>query len=123
MEQCRALPVTDVGDGTLRMMVGGARRRPMHARGTMPSGLALTVKTRFSDNLIIHRAITLPDPGNVVLRDAGDLICVPFAEAILATASAKHAAEEQQVANIAAGTNDVSWVDASLRRLGCEGLD
>ena len=27
------------------------------------------------------------------------------------------------IAEIEAGTNDTGWVDAALRRLGCEGLD
>jgi hypothetical protein len=42
---------------------------------------------------------------------------------IHAAAAAKHAAEEKQMTNIEAGTHDASWVDATLRRLGCEGLD
>ncbi|WP_043838792.1 RraA family protein [Muricoccus aerilatus] len=64
-------------------------------------------------------------PGDLVLGDDDGLLCVPLdqAEAIHAAASAKHAAEEKQMANIAAGTHDASWVDATLRRLGCEGLD
>jgi RraA family protein len=64
-------------------------------------------------------------PGDLVLGDDDGLLCVPLdeAEAIHAAASAKHAAEEKQTANIAAGTHDASWVDASLRRLGCAGLD
>jgi hypothetical protein len=41
-------------------------------------------------------------------------------EEVYAAASAKHAAEEKQMAAIAAGTNDRGWVDATLKRLGCE---
>jgi regulator of RNase E activity RraA len=64
-------------------------------------------------------------PGDLVLGDEDGLLCVPFdeAETIHAAAGAKHAAEEKQVASIEAGTHDASWVDAALRRLGCEGLD
>jgi UDP:flavonoid glycosyltransferase YjiC (YdhE family) len=43
-------------------------------------------------------------------------------EEVLAGADAKAAAEAKQMANIEAGTHDAAWVDASLRRLGCEGL-
>ena len=35
----------------------------------------------------------------------------------------KAEAEAKQMANIEAGTHDASWVDAALRRLGCEGLE
>ncbi len=208
VDSFRSLPVANVSDVMSRMTAGGARLRPMHADGAVLSGPALTVKTRPGDNLMIHKAIALAEPGDVIVVDAGGdltnaligelmlaqmvkrglggivingairdsaairaqnfpvfaagvthrgpykdgpgeinlpvaidgmviapgdlilgdddgLLCVPFEEAdvIHAAASAKHAAEGKQVADIAAGTHDASWVDASLRRLGCEGLD
>jgi regulator of RNase E activity RraA len=209
VERFRALPVANVSDVMARMTAGGARLRPMHASGAPAmSGAALTVKTRPGDNLMIHKAIALAEPGDVIVVDAGGdltnaligelmlaqmvkrglggivingairdsaairaqnfpvfaagvthrgpykdgpgeinvsvaidgmviapgdlmlgdddgLLCVPLdaAETIHAAASAKHAAEDKQVANIEAGTHDASWVDATLRRLGCEGLD
>jgi regulator of RNase E activity RraA len=204
----RNLPVANVSDVMSRMTAGGARLRPMHAPGTILAGPALTVRTRPGDNLMIHKAIGLSQPGDVIVVDAGGdltnaligelmlaqmvkrrlagvvingairdsaairaqalpvfaagvthrgpykdgpgeinvpvaidgmviapgdlvlgdddgLLCVPFeeAEAIHAAAAAKHAAEERQMANIAAGTHDASWVDAALRKLGCGGLD
>ncbi|MBE9603244.1 RraA family protein [Acetobacteraceae bacterium H6797] len=207
-ERFRALPVANVSDVMSRMTAAGARLRPMHAPGAIMSGPAVTVKTRPGDNLMIHKALALAEPGDVIVVDAGGdltnaligdlmlaqmvkrrlggivlngairdsaairaqdfpvfaagvthrgpykdgpgeinvpiaidgmviapgdlmigdddgLLCVPFdqAEAIHAAASAKHAAEEKQAANIAAGTHDASWVDAALRKLGCEGLD
>jgi hypothetical protein len=39
---------------------------------------------------------------------------------VLAATQAKHAAELEQLADIAAGKADRSWVDAALKRLGCE---
>ncbi|SHK41963.1 Regulator of RNase E activity RraA [Roseomonas rosea] len=204
----RALPVANVSDVMSRMTAGGARLRPMQAAGAILAGPALTVRTRPGDNLMIHKAIGLSQPGDVIVVDAGGdltnaligelmlvqmvqrglagivingairdsaairaqdfpvfaagvthrgpykdgpgeinvpvaidgmviapgdlvlgdddgLLCVPFdeAEAIHAAAAAKHAAEEKQMANIAAGTHDASWVDAALRKLRCEGLD
>jgi regulator of RNase E activity RraA len=204
----RSLPVANVSDVMSRMTAGGARLRPMQAPGAVLAGPALTVKTRPGDNLMIHKAIALAQPGDVIVVDAGGdltnaligelmlaqmvrrglagivingairdsaairaqdfpvfaagvthrgpykdgpgeinvsvaidgmvispgdlvlgdddgLLCVPFGEAevIHAAASAKQAAEEKQMANIASGTHDASWVDASLRKLGCEGLD
>ncbi|MCW8088085.1 RraA family protein [Sabulicella glaciei] len=202
----RDLPVANVSDVMSRMTAGGARLRPMHAGGVL-GGPALTVKTRPGDNLMVHKAIGLAEPGDVIVVDAGGdlsnaiigelmlaqmvrrglagivingairdsaairaqgfpvfaagvthrgpykdgpgeinvpialdgmviepgdlilgdddgLLCVPLgeAEAIHAAAAAKQAAEEKQMANIEAGTHDASWVDATLRRLGCEGL-
>lgn len=208
VERFRALPVANVSDVMSRITAGGARLRPMQAPGAVLAGPALTVRTRPGDNLMIHKAIALAEPGDVIVVDAGGdltnaligelmlvqmvrrglagivingairdsaairaqdfpvfaagvthrgpykdgpgeinvpvaldgmviapgdlvlgdddgLLCVPLdeAEAIHAAASAKHAAEERQMANIEAGTHDASWVDATLRRLGCEGLD
>jgi regulator of RNase E activity RraA len=63
-------------------------------------------------------------PGDLIIGDEDGLLAVAIdeAEAILAATRAKHAAEEKQMAAIEAGTADRSWVDASLKRLGCEGL-
>jgi regulator of RNase E activity RraA len=63
-------------------------------------------------------------PGDLVIGDEDGLLAVPIdeAEAILAATQAKHAAEEKQMAAIAAGTADRAWVDATLKRLNCEGL-
>jgi regulator of RNase E activity RraA len=203
----RGLPVANVGDSMSRMTAGGPRLRPMHAGGVL-AGPALTVKTRPGDNLMVHKAIGIAEPGDVIVVDAGGdltnaiigelmiaqmvrrglggivvngairdsaairaggypvfaagvthrgpykdgpgeinvpvaidgmvvapgdlvigdddgLLCVPYdqVEGVHAAAAAKHAAETKQVAAIEAGTHDAAWVDAALKRLGCEGLD
>ena len=61
-------------------------------------------------------------PGDLMLGDADGVLCVPFddAEAVLALTLAKHAAEEQTLADIAAGRLDTSWIDEALARLGVE---
>jgi RraA family protein len=206
-ERFRSLPVANVSDVMARMTAGGPRLRPMHRGGQM-AGPALTVKTRPGDNLMIHKALALAAPGDVIVVDAGGdltnaligelmlaqmvkkrlggivihgairdsaaiaaqdfpvfaagvthrgpykdgpgeinvpvaldgmviapgdlvlgdddgLLCVPFeeVEAIHAAAAAKQAAEVKQAADIEAGTYSAPWVDETLRRLGCEGLD
>ena len=203
----RDLPVANVSDSMSRMTAGGPRLRPMHAGGVL-AGPALTVKTRPGDNLMVHKAIGLAEPGDVVVVDAGGdltnaiigelmiaqmvkrglggivingairdsaairaggypvfaagvthrgpykdgpgeinvpvaidgmviapgdlvigdddgLLCVPYEqlEQVHAATAAKQAAETKQMAAIEAGTHDAAWVDASLKRLGCEGLD
>lgn len=203
----RDLPVANVSDVMSRMTAGGPRLRPMHGGGVL-AGPAFTVKTRPGDNLMVHKALAIAEPGDVIVVDAGGdltnaiigelmlaqmvkrglggiiingairdsaairaqafpvfaagvthrgpykdgpgeinvpvaidgmviepgdlvlgdedgLLCVPYAEvdAIHDAAAKKAAAEARQMANIGAGTHDASWVDATLRRLGCAGLD
>ena len=199
----RPLPVANVSDCMSRIVAAGARLRPMHRAGKLV-GPALTVKTRPGDNLFIHKALDLAEPGDVIMVDgggdlsnaligeimvsyarsrgiagfvmngairdldmigagdfpvyaagvthrgpykdgpgeingpialdgmvieAGDLIigdadgllCVPFADvdAIAAEAEAKGQAEQKTLAEIAEGRLDTSWIDATLKRIGC----
>ena len=204
VERFRAIPVANISDSMSRMTAGGARLRPLHRDGVM-AGPALTVKTRPGDNLMIHKAIDIAAPGDVIAVDGGGdvtnaligelmiaharkrglagfvingavrdcawirehdfpvfaagvshrgpykdgpgeinvaialdgmviepgdlligdsdgLLCVPYehTEKVHADASAKHAAEEKQMLAIAEGRGDRAWVDAALKRLGCE---
>lgn len=64
------VPVANVSDCMARMSAGGARLRPMHGGGRM-AGPALTVKTRPGDNLMVHKALQLAVPGDVIVVDAG----------------------------------------------------
>jgi regulator of RNase E activity RraA len=204
VERFAKLPVANVSDSMHRMTAGGSRLRPMHRSGGM-AGVALTVKSRPGDNLMLHKAIDMAVPGDVIVCDAGgdvtnslmgelmlayakrkgvagfvlngalrdvdafvttnlptfaagishrgpykdgpgeinvpiaidgmviepgDLalgdsdgfLSVPFdvVEDVYARTVAKGEAETKQMAQIEAGTNDRSWVDAALRRLGCD---
>jgi RraA family protein len=64
------VPVANVSDCMSRMTAGGARLRPMHAGGRM-AGPAFTIKTRPGDNLMIHKALELAKPGDVIVVDGG----------------------------------------------------
>lgn len=68
--QFRDIPVANVSDSMSRLTAGGARLRPMHAGGSM-AGPAFTVKTRPGDNLMVHKALDLAEPGDVIVVDAG----------------------------------------------------
>ncbi len=199
----RALPVANISDCMSRMIAGGTRLRPMHAAGVM-AGPAITVRSRPGDNLMLHKALDLAEPGDVIVCDAGGdlsnaligelmvahaikrglggmvingavrdasairagsfpvfaagvthrgpykdgpgeinvpiaidgmviepgdvivgdvdgVVAVPFAAMleVLKATEAKNAAEEKSMAEIKAGTSDRSWIDATLRRLGC----
>lgn len=69
-ERFRAVPVANVSDCMFRMSAGGARLRPMHAGGYM-AGPALTVRVRPGDNLLVHKALQMAVPGDVIIVDAG----------------------------------------------------
>jgi regulator of RNase E activity RraA len=204
IEKFRGLPVANVSDSMSRMAASGPRLRPMHRSGAL-AGPALTVRSRPGDNLMLHKAIDMADPGDVIVVDAGGdltnslfgelmlshaikrgvaglvidgairdadalhqrnvpvfaagvthrgpykdgpgeigfpiaidgmliepgdlilgdwdgLVAVPFdaVETVYAATRAKHEAEIRQMAAIEAGSNDRSWVDQALERLGCE---
>ena len=204
VEAFAKLPVANVSDCMSRMGAGGPRLRPMHASGGM-AGAALTVLSRPGDNLMLHKAIDMAQPGDVIVCDAGGdltnslmgelmltyavkrgvagfvlngairdvdafqrinlptfaagvthrgpykdgpgeinvpisldgmviepgdivigdsdgVLSIPLADAeeVLKTAEAKLAAETRQMKAIAEGTNDRSWVNATLKERGCE---
>ncbi|WP_454691897.1 RraA family protein [Achromobacter aloeverae] len=199
----RDIPVANVSDCMSRMSAGGARLRPMHD-GTPMAGPALTVRCRPGDNLLVHKALDLAAPGDVIVVDAGGdltnaiigeimaayaatrgvagivingairdaatlrqgalpvyaagvthrgpykdgpgvingpialdgmtiepgdlilgdddgLLCVPYdqVEELYQASSAKHKAELEMLAQIAAGKLDTSWIDARLAAQGC----
>lgn len=70
VELYRSVPVANASDSMNRMTAGGARLRPMHRQGVL-SGVALTVKSRPGDNLMLHYAIDIAEPGDVIVVDAG----------------------------------------------------
>jgi regulator of RNase E activity RraA len=200
----RGLPVANVSDSMSRMAASGPRLRPMHKSGAL-AGPALTVRCRPGDNLMLHKAIDMAEPGDVIVCDAGGdltnslfgelmlsyaikrgvaglvingairdaealyernhpvfaagvthrgpykdgpgeigfpisldgmliepgdlilgdsdgLVAVPFdlVETVYAATKAKQEAESKQMQDIERGTNDRSWVDKTLERLGCE---
>ena len=199
----RGLPVANVSDCMARMAAAGPRLRPMHKEGYL-IGPALTVKCRPGDNLMIHKALTMAqkgdvivvdaggdltnalfgeimtatavaigvagvvlngavrdaqeigqgefplyaagvthrgpykdgpgeinvpiaidgmviEPGDLMLGDADGLLCVPYdsLQSVLEATLQKMAAEKKMLADIAAGKLDTAWIDATLRRIGC----
>lgn len=80
------LPVANVSDCMSRLFAGGARLRPMHS-GRMMSGPALTVRTRPGDNLMVHKALHMAAPGDIIVVDAGgDLTNALIGELMVGTA-------------------------------------
>jgi regulator of RNase E activity RraA len=70
IEKWRTIPVANASDCMSRLTAGGPRLRPFHAE-TLLCGTAFTVKTRPGDNLMVHKALDIALPGDVVVVDAG----------------------------------------------------
>ena len=86
------IPVANISDCMTRMTAAGPRLRPMHKGGYLV-GPALTVKCRPGDNLMIHKALTMAQPGDVIVVDAGgDLTNSLFGELMVTTAIARKVA-------------------------------
>lgn len=71
LERCRELPTSILSDSMER--IGGLRGLHAVPGGRWPrvAGPALTVRTRAGDNLVVHRALDLAEPGDVLVVDAG----------------------------------------------------
>ena len=69
-ERFRGLPTANVSDAMARIQGAGAALRPLH-EGSPLLGPALTVRTRPGDNLMVHKAMDLAEPGDVIVIDGG----------------------------------------------------
>lgn len=69
IERFKTLPTANISDSMNRIVGGGTRIRPM-GRAAM-TGTALAVKTAPGDNLMVHKAISMAKPGEIIVIDAG----------------------------------------------------
>lgn len=65
-----AIPTAIVSDNMHRLFAGGVDLAPRHGSGVM-AGVALTVRTCPGDNLMVHKALDIAQPGDVIVVDAG----------------------------------------------------
>lgn len=83
------LPVANVSDSMSRLYAGGVNLHAMH-NGASMAGSALTVRTRPGDNLLVHKALDLAEPGDVIVVDAGgDLTNAIIGEIMVAYAQSR----------------------------------
>ena len=66
----KEIPVANISDCMARMTAAGPLVRPMHD-GTTMAGVAFTVKSRAGDNLMLHKALDLAAPGDVIVVECG----------------------------------------------------
>ena len=116
VDRFRKLPAATVSDVMARMVAGGARLRPMHGGGVM-AGVALTVKTRPGDNLMVHKAIDIAAPGDVIVVDAGG----DLTNALIGEIMSSHAAARGVAGFVIDGAiRDAAVIGWTLSRL-CRG--
>ncbi|MFC0272635.1 RraA family protein [Metabacillus herbersteinensis] len=70
IEEYRNVVTPHISDNLNRMHAIGSKLRPYHKEGKL-IGTAITVKTRPGDNLVVHKAIDIAQPGDVIVVDAG----------------------------------------------------
>lgn len=67
VEAFSGMPVANIADNMNRTFCIGGRIRPFNSAPLL--GTAFTVKTRPGDNLILHKAIDLAVPGDIIVVD------------------------------------------------------
>lgn len=88
-KQFLEIPVANVSDCMSRLTAGGPTIRAMH-NGAAMAGPALTIKSRPGDNLMLHKALKIATPGDVIVVDAGgDLTNAITGEIMLGEAKLK----------------------------------
>lgn len=78
-----------ISDSMHRRGGGDSRLRPFHRSGAL-IGAALTVKTRAGDNLMIHKAVQMAAPGDVIVIDgSGDTSRALIGDLLVTAAQAR----------------------------------
>lgn len=73
IERAREIAVSNISDVMNRQIGAPASLRPMHRCGVL-AGPALTVRCRPGDNLMLHKALQMVQPGDVIVVDAGGAV-------------------------------------------------
>jgi RraA family protein len=99
----------EIGQGDFPLYAAGVTHRGPYKDGPGEINVPIAL-----DGMVI-------EPGDLIVGDADGLLCVPFADAeeVLAATHKKMNAEKKMLADIAAGTLDTAWIDATLQRIGC----
>lgn len=91
VEALRDIPSSVIGDAMGRL-VGTALLRPIHRSSLQACGNAVTVRVRAGDNLMIHKALDLLQPGDILLVDGeGDTSRALVGEIMMTTARVRGA--------------------------------
>ena len=97
LKSFRGLAVANISD-CMNRIFSATDLYPMHAGGQM-FGVALTVRVPPGDNLMVHKAIDIAQPGDVILVDAGGEVT----HAIIGEIMSHHAASRGVVGMVIDG--------------------
>lgn len=87
LEALRGLPTSMIGDVMGGRLVGTTALRPVNRSSVSTCGNAFTVRVRAGDNLLIHKALGLLQPGDVLVVDGeGDIGRALVGEIMMTTA-------------------------------------
>lgn len=70
VDGCRMISASVFGDVMGRMRVMNYAIKPVNEPGVHFAGSALTVRTHPSDNLLVHKAMDIARPGDIIVIDA-----------------------------------------------------
>lgn len=70
VEQFKGMPVANIDDNMQRIAAVDAAIKPVGYKGQMV-GVAFTVRIAQGDNLMLHAAMDLAKPGDIIIIDAG----------------------------------------------------
>jgi len=87
LKQFKNVVVAHLSDNMGRLQ-GAVDLLPMHKGGQM-LGVALTVRVPPGDNLMVHKAIDIAQPGDVIVVDAGGEVTTAIIGEIMTTLAAK----------------------------------
>jgi regulator of RNase E activity RraA len=99
----------EIGQGEFPLYAAGVTHRGPYKDGPGEINVPIAI-----DGMVIQ-------PGDLMLGDADGLLCVPYdsLQSVLEATLQKMDAEKKMLADIAAGKLDTAWIDATLRRIGC----
>ncbi|GAB2907302.1 RraA family protein [Paralcaligenes ginsengisoli] len=99
-----------IGTGHFPVYAAGITHRGPYKNGPGEINVSISL-----DGMIV-------EPGDLIVGDEDGLLCVPFdhIDAVYEAAKTKHELEIKIMADIANGSLDTSWIDASLNHLNCE---
>jgi RraA family protein len=84
VERAKAIPVAVIGDVSRRLQCFGGGFTQYGAKKRF-AGPAFTVKVRPGDNLMLHKALDLAQPGDVLVIDAGGALNTAIFGAMMAS--------------------------------------
>ncbi len=118
LDQYKEFVTPHLSDNMNRLNGVDASIRPVHSSGKLV-GSAFTVKTRPGDNLMVHKAIDMAGPGDVILIDAGGDLSNAIMGEIMVRLSIKNGIEGFVVDGAIRDVAEIKELNYPLYAKGC----